>query len=124
MLMEQYRRQEEEIARLREAEKRVASADEALTSLERLRAEADSLKNRANAAKKRATAAEDEAKRLNVKVDEEAATRRLAEEKNEKLKADANAAADKAIELFMAEGWKDEAHRDWSYKVIAERFEA
>ncbi|CAH9085270.1 unnamed protein product [Cuscuta epithymum] len=124
MVMEQQRRQEEEITRLREVEKRVALADEALSSLERLRVETGSLKDRADAAEKRAVVAEDEAKRLKVQLEEEAAARRLVEEKAVKLEADATAAADKAIELFMAEGWKDEARRDWSYNVVAERFEA
>ncbi|CAH9091524.1 unnamed protein product, partial [Cuscuta epithymum] len=39
MLMEQQRRQVEELARLREAEKKAAAADEALSQLERLRTE-------------------------------------------------------------------------------------
>ncbi|CAH9132657.1 unnamed protein product, partial [Cuscuta epithymum] len=108
MLMEQQRRQDEELARLREAEKKAASADEALSQLERLRTETASLKEKADAAEKRAIVAEDEAKRLQNQLDEETAARRLAEEKAVKLEADAAAAADRAIELFMAEGWKDE----------------
>ncbi|CAH9060232.1 unnamed protein product, partial [Cuscuta epithymum] len=124
MLMEQQRRQEEELARLREAEKKVASADEALSQLERLRTETNALKEKADAAERKAAAAEDEAKRLKVQLDEEAAARRLAEERAVKLEADAIAAADKAIELFMAEGWKDETRSDWTFNVVAERFEA
>ncbi|CAH9138163.1 unnamed protein product [Cuscuta epithymum] len=124
MLMEQQRRQDEELARLREAEKKAASADEALSQLERLRSETGSLKERADAAEKRAIVAEDEAKRLKIQLDEEAAARRLAEERAVKVEADAAAAADRAVELFMAEGWKDETRRDWSFKVVAERFEA
>ncbi|CAH9124541.1 unnamed protein product [Cuscuta epithymum] len=120
MLMEQQRRQEEEFARLREAEKKVASADEALASLELLRSEVSSLKEMADAAEARAAAAE-------AKLEEEAAARRLAEEKAKKaeeLKAEAERAAEKAVDLFMAEGWKDESRRDWSFNVVAERFEA
>ncbi|CAH9146410.1 unnamed protein product [Cuscuta epithymum] len=120
MLMEQHRRQEEEIARLREAEKKVASADEVLASLELLRSEVSSLKEMADAAEARAAAAE-------ARLEEEAASRRLAEErakKAEELEAEAERAAEKAVDLFMAEGWKDEARRDWSFNVVAERFEA
>ncbi|CAH9068458.1 unnamed protein product, partial [Cuscuta epithymum] len=124
MLMEQQRRQVEELARLREAEKKAAAADEALSQLERLRTETDSLKDKSDAAERRAVVAEDEARRLKVQLDEEAAARRLAEERAVKLEADATAAADRAIELFMAEGWKDDARRDWSFNVVAERFEA
>ncbi|CAH9085602.1 unnamed protein product [Cuscuta epithymum] len=127
MLMEQQRRQEEELARLREAEKKVASADEALTALERLRDEASSLKAKADAAEKRAAEAEDEARRLQLKLDEEADARRLAEERAEeamRLKAHAEEAADKAVELFMAEGWKDDARHDFCFKVVADRFQA
>ncbi|CAH9115429.1 unnamed protein product [Cuscuta epithymum] len=124
MLMEQQRRQVEELARFREVEKKAASADEALSQLDRLRVETDSLKEKSDAAERRAVAAEDEARRLKVQLDEEAAARRLAEERAVKLEANATAAADRAIELFMAEGWKDDARRDWSFNVVAERFEA
>ncbi|CAH9147567.1 unnamed protein product [Cuscuta epithymum] len=120
MLMEQHRRQEEEIARLQEAEKKAASADEALVSLELLRSEVRSLKEMADAAEARAAAAE-------AKLEEEAAARRLAEEEAEeaiKLKARAEEAAEKAIDLFMAEGWKDDAHREFCFKVVADRFQA
>ncbi|CAH9090026.1 unnamed protein product, partial [Cuscuta epithymum] len=120
MLMEQHRRQEEEIARLREAEKKVASADEALASLELLRSEVSSLKEKADAAESRAVAAE-------AKLEGEAAARRLAEDKAKKaeeLKAEAERAAEKAVDLFMAEGWKADEHRQFCFQVVADRFQA
>ncbi|CAH9148000.1 unnamed protein product [Cuscuta epithymum] len=120
MLMEQHRRQEEEIARLQEAEKRAASADEALASLELLRSEVGSLKEMADVAEARAAAAE-------AKLEGEAAARRLAEEKAKKaeeLKAEAERAVEKAVDLFMAEGWKADEHRQFCFKVVADRFQA
>ncbi|CAH9111361.1 unnamed protein product [Cuscuta europaea] len=50
MLMESYKRQEQEIARLKEAEQKAALAEEAMACLDRLRGEVETLKNRADEA--------------------------------------------------------------------------
>ncbi|CAH9113619.1 unnamed protein product [Cuscuta epithymum] len=114
MLREQHWRQEAEIERLKKMEAKAASADEALQDL-----------------RDRAKAAEDEMKLLRMRLDEAEAVRNKADEavaaavkraeEAERLKADAEVAAAKAVADFTAEGWKTEDQIPFCYKVVAER---
>ncbi|CAH9138925.1 unnamed protein product, partial [Cuscuta epithymum] len=114
MLREQHWRQEAEIERLKKVEARAASADEALQDL-----------------KDKAKAAEDEMRLLQIRLDEAEAARKKADEsiaaaiqraeEAERLKADAEKAAEKAVVDFKAEGWKADDQLPFCYEVVAER---
>ncbi|CAH9082825.1 unnamed protein product [Cuscuta europaea] len=126
MLMESHKRQQQEIARLKEAEQKAASAEEAMNCLERLRGEVEALKKRADEA---------DAAYCQVAADRDDALTKLAGEKEareadrlradeaEKAKAEAEKAADAAIEKFLADGWKAGEHRPWCYELVAARLE-
>ncbi|CAH9126667.1 unnamed protein product [Cuscuta epithymum] len=114
MLREQHWRQEAEIERLKKVEAKALSADEALQDL-----------------RDKARAAEDEMKLLQVRLDEAEAAQKKADEaaatafqraeEAERLKADAEKAAEKAIADFKAKGWKVDDQLSFCYEVVAER---
>ncbi|CAH9053684.1 unnamed protein product [Cuscuta europaea] len=121
MLMESNKRQQREIARLKEFEQKAASADEAMSCLGRLREDFAALQKRvdeADAAKNEALA------KLAEERDAREADRRRADDA-EKAKAEAAAvkAADAAVEKFLAEGWKADEHLPWCYEVVAAKLE-
>ncbi|CAH9085365.1 unnamed protein product [Cuscuta europaea] len=126
MLMESNKRQQREIVRLKEIEQRVASADEALSCLDWLRGDVEALKkkaDKADAAIRQVTADRDDAlkKLAEEKEAHEAVHLRAVEAK--KARAEAEQAADVAIEKFLADGRKAEEHRPWSFEVVAARLE-
>ncbi|CAH9093679.1 unnamed protein product, partial [Cuscuta europaea] len=105
MLMESNKRQQREIARLKEFEQKAASADEAMSCLGRLREDFAALQKRVD----EADAAKEEAlEKLAEEKGAREADRRRADEA-ERAKAEAEAAvvkaADDAVEKFLAEGW-------------------
>ncbi|CAH9145971.1 unnamed protein product [Cuscuta epithymum] len=114
MLREQHWRQEAEIERLKKMEAKALSADEALQDL-----------------RDKVRAAEEEMKLLQIRLDEAEAARKKADEavvaaiqraeEAERLKADAEKAAEKAVVDFKAEGWKAEDQLPFCYEVVAER---
>ncbi|CAH9132704.1 unnamed protein product [Cuscuta epithymum] len=114
MLREQHWRQEAEIERLKKMEAKAVSADEALQDL-----------------RNKAKAAEGEMKLLQLRLDEAESARRKADEavavavqraeEAERLKAEAEGAAEKAVADFKAEGWKAEDQLPFCYEVVAER---
>ncbi|CAH9117637.1 unnamed protein product [Cuscuta europaea] len=123
MLMESHKRQYREIARLKELEQKAASADEAVACLDRLREDAKALQQKAD----EAAAARDDAL---AKLEESQRALEAEWRKNEeavKARAEAEAAAvkaaDKAVEQFLAEGWKADERLPWCYEVVAARLE-
>ncbi|CAH9088548.1 unnamed protein product [Cuscuta europaea] len=118
MLMESHKRQEQEIARLREAEKKAASAEEAMGCLDRLREEVKALQkgvDEVDVAYRQVAADRDDA----LRVSDEALRSRdealLRVEDAARAQADSERAAEKAvdgaIERFLAEGWKADDRR-------------
>ncbi|CAH9098784.1 unnamed protein product [Cuscuta europaea] len=128
MLMESNRRQQKEIARLKQFEQKVASVDEALGSLERLRPEVESLKKRADEADQLAAEKDGALQRLaDVERTRDEALHRP--EEAEKGKANAELAltaaeekaAEAAVQKFLEVGWKDEDRLPWCFDVVAAR---
>ncbi|CAH9074116.1 unnamed protein product [Cuscuta europaea] len=126
MLMENNRRQQREIARLKQIEEKVASADEALGSLERLRLEVEGLKKKADEADLLAAEKDEALQRLaDVERARDEALRRA--EEAEKGKADAESAlsvaeewaVEAAVQKFLEVGWKGEDRLPWCFDVVA-----
>ncbi|CAH9114874.1 unnamed protein product [Cuscuta europaea] len=119
MLMESHKRQQREIARLKELEQKAASADEAVACLDRLREDAKALQKRAD----EAAAARDDAL---AKLEESQRALEAERRKNDeavKAKIEAEAAADEAVQKFLAEGWKADERLPWCYEVVAAKLE-
>ncbi|CAH9081292.1 unnamed protein product [Cuscuta europaea] len=128
MLMESNRRQQKEIARLKQFEQRVASADEALGSLERLRLKVEGLKKRADEADQLAAEKEGALQRLAdmERVRDEALRRAKEAEKGKAsaelaLSAAEERAAEAVVQKFLEVGWKDEDRLSRCFKVVAAR---
>ncbi|CAH9100934.1 unnamed protein product [Cuscuta europaea] len=123
MLMESNKRQQREIARLKEFEQKAASADEAMTCLDRLREDAKALQKRAD----EAAAAKDDAlaKLAESQRALEVERRRTDEVVKAKIEAEAAAvkAADEAVQKFLTEGWKADERLPWCYEVVAAKLE-
>ncbi|CAH9077249.1 unnamed protein product [Cuscuta europaea] len=128
ILMESNRRQQREIAHLKQIEEKVASADEALGSLERLQLEVESLKKKADEADLLAAEKDVALQRLaDVEWARDEALCRA--EEVEKGKADAelalSVAEEKAVEAavqkFLEVGWNDEDRLPWRFDVVAAR---
>ncbi|CAH9101730.1 unnamed protein product, partial [Cuscuta europaea] len=116
MLMGSNKRQQREIAHLKEFEEKAASADEAMRCLGRLREDFAALQKRAD----EADAAKEEAlAKLAEEKGAREADRRRADEA-ERAKAEAEAAAvkdaDDAVEKFLAESWKADERLPWCYE--------
>ncbi|CAH9081049.1 unnamed protein product [Cuscuta europaea] len=123
ILMESNKRQQREIAHLKEFEEKAASADEAMSCLGRLQGDFVALQRRADAA----DAAKEEAV---AKLAEEKSAReaeRLRADEAERAKAEAEAAAVKAVDdavaKFLAEGWRADERLPWCYEVVAAKLE-
>ncbi|CAH9061832.1 unnamed protein product [Cuscuta europaea] len=130
MLMESHKRQEQEIARLRETEKKAASAEEAMACLDRLREEVKALQkgvDEADVAYRQVTADRDDALRARDEALQSRDEALLRAEDAARAQADSERATEKAvdgaIERFLAEGWKADDHRPWCYEVVADRLE-
>ncbi|CAH9107594.1 unnamed protein product [Cuscuta europaea] len=128
MLMENNRRQQKEIARLRQFEQKVASADEAMGSLERLRLEVEGLKKRADEADQLSAEKEGALQRLaDVERARDEALQRAEEAEKGKasaelaLSAAEEKAADAAVQKFLEVGWKDEGRLPFCFEVVAAR---
>ncbi|CAH9118888.1 unnamed protein product [Cuscuta europaea] len=123
MLMESNKRQQREIARLREFKEKAASAYEAMSCLGRLREDFAALQKRAD----EADAAKEEAlaKLAEEKGVREADRRRADEAERAKAEAEVAAvkAADDAVAKFLAEGWKADERLPWCYEVVAAKLE-
>ncbi|CAH9113087.1 unnamed protein product [Cuscuta europaea] len=121
--MESHKRQQREIARLKELEQKAASADEVMACLDRLREDAKALQKRAD----EAAAARDDAL---AKLAESQRALEVERRKNDeavkaKIEAEAAAvkAADEAVQKFLAEGWKADERLPWCYEVVAAKLE-
>ncbi|CAH9084663.1 unnamed protein product [Cuscuta europaea] len=130
MLMESHKWQEQEIARLREAEKKAASAEEAMACLDRLREEAKALQkgvDEADVAYRQVAADRDDALRARDEALRSRDEALLRAEDAARAQAESERAAEKAvdgaIERFLADGWKADDHRPWCYEVVADRLE-
>ncbi|CAH9072895.1 unnamed protein product, partial [Cuscuta europaea] len=123
MLMESNKRQQREIARLKEFEQKAASADEAMTCLDRLREDAKALQKRADEA---AAAKDDALAKLAESQRALEVERRMTDETvKAKIEAEAAAvkAADEAVQKFLTEGWKADERLPWCYEVVAAKLE-
>ncbi|CAH9083422.1 unnamed protein product [Cuscuta europaea] len=130
MLMESHMRQEQKIARLKEAEKKAASVEEAMACLDRLREEVKALQkgvDEADVAYRQVAADRDDALRARDEALRSRDDALLRSEDAVKAQADTERAAEKAvdgaIEKFLPEGWKAEDRRPWCYEVVADRLE-
>ncbi|CAH9050669.1 unnamed protein product [Cuscuta europaea] len=130
MLMESHKRQEQEIAQLKEAEQKTALAEEAMACLDRIREEVKALQksvDESDVAYRQVAADRDDALRAKDEALKSRDEALLRAEDAAKAQADTERAAEKAvdgaIEKFLTEGWKAEDRWPWCYEVVADRLE-